>query len=210
MTRMSEKAFEPPSGRISPIRPQSVGTVSGVVALAALVVLAIPTTAAARQKQTAANCAATTAEPTRATTAKAEKSILCLLNVERSKRGLHRLRSSPKLAKAARGHSKDMVKYRRFRHKIPGRPNLVKRIKKTGYLVGARAWSVGENIAWGTGSYSTPASLVDAWMHSAGHRRNILRRSFKHVGVGIVTGAPTRRNEDGAGATVTTDFGKRS
>ena len=38
----------------------------------------------------------------------------------------------------------------------------------------------GENIAYG---YETPAELVRAWMHSAGHRANILSPQFHRIGV---------------------------
>jgi uncharacterized protein YkwD len=38
----------------------------------------------------------------------------------------------------------------------------------------------GENIADG---YSTPRALVSAWMHSAGHRANILSTHFHRLGV---------------------------
>jgi uncharacterized protein YkwD len=38
----------------------------------------------------------------------------------------------------------------------------------------------GENIAYG---YETPRSLVRAWMHSEGHRANILSRHFHRIGV---------------------------
>ena len=40
--------------------------------------------------------------------------------------------------------------------------------------------SAGENIAYG---YSTPRALVSAWMHSKGHRANILSRHFNRIGV---------------------------
>jgi uncharacterized protein YkwD len=38
----------------------------------------------------------------------------------------------------------------------------------------------GENIAYG---YETPRALVSAWMHSAGHRANILSPHFHRIGV---------------------------
>ena len=38
----------------------------------------------------------------------------------------------------------------------------------------------GENIAFG---YETPRALVSAWMHSEGHRANILSRHFHRIGV---------------------------
>jgi uncharacterized protein YkwD len=53
--------------------------------------------------------------------------------------------------------------------------------------------------------FGTPAAMVDAWMHSPGHRLNLLHRSFRDVGIGIVAGTPT----GGGGATYTTDFGVR-
>jgi uncharacterized protein YkwD len=40
--------------------------------------------------------------------------------------------------------------------------------------------TAGENIASG---YETPRALVSAWMHSAGHRANILNRHFHRIGV---------------------------
>jgi uncharacterized protein YkwD len=48
---------------------------------------------------------------------------------------------------------------------------------------------VGENVAYG---YRTGRSVVnDGWMHSAGHRANILKRSYRLLGVGA------RRSADG-------------
>ncbi len=43
--------------------------------------------------------------------------------------------------------------------------------------------SAGENIAMGQ---STPEEVVNAWMNSEGHRKNILSSSFTHIGVGHV------------------------
>ena len=48
---------------------------------------------------------------------------------------------------------------------------------------------VGENIAWGTGSYGTPEGLVSLWMHSPDHRHIILMASLHRIGLGIATGS---------------------
>ncbi len=40
--------------------------------------------------------------------------------------------------------------------------------------------TAGENIAFG---YETPRALVSAWMHSPGHRANILNPHFHRIGV---------------------------
>ena len=41
--------------------------------------------------------------------------------------------------------------------------------------------SVRANLAWGTGSEASPVEVVDGWMHSRGHRENVLRDAFTHV-----------------------------
>ena len=50
-------------------------------------------------------------------------------------------------------------------------------------LLTCKARSVGENVAYGN---VTPAQLVSMWMNSAGHRANILKPGFTHLGVGDV------------------------
>src|SRR6185436_15136660 len=80
------------------------------------------------------------------------RAIFRLLNQERVKRGLHPVRHSAALDEAARWQSRDMVARGYFDHERSGGPNLSERIRRTGYLSGARSWAVGENIAWGEGS----------------------------------------------------------
>ena len=135
---------------------------------------------------------------------------LCLLNEERTKRGLKALIAHPQLEKAAQNYSQAMVRQGFFDHVSPSGSTLLSRVRRgTRYLKGARRYSLGENIAWGTSSYATPGETVRGWMESSGHRANILDRRFKHIGIGVVPGAP----EDGQGmpaATYTTDLGHRS
>ena len=45
-----------------------------------------------------------------------------------------------------------------------------------------------------------------AWMASPGHRANVLRRSFRELGIGIAAGMPT---DPASGATYTADYGAR-
>jgi uncharacterized protein YkwD len=128
---------------------------------------------------------------------------LCLLNRERSIRGLRKLRADGKLRSAATGHAGDMVAKHYFDHTSKSGASFVARIKRTGWTRSRRSWTVGENIGYGSGSLATPREMVRSWMHSAGHRQNILARQFKMIGVGVANGAPTG---DG-GATYATDFG---
>jgi uncharacterized protein YkwD len=131
-----------------------------------------------------------------------------ILNHERAKHGLRPLRRSAALDEAARWQSHDMVARAYFEHERPGGPSLARRIRRTGYLAGTGSWAIGENIAWGEGSLSTPESIMQAWMKSPGHRANILRRRFEHVGIGLEPGIPERAGQEG-GVTATTDFGAR-
>ena len=78
----------------------------------------------------------------------------------------------------------------------------------TGYIAGARAWSVGETLAWGRAKGASPRRIVRGWMHSAAHRSIILRRGFRHVGVGVAAGSPVP-GLDHRAATVTAVFGFR-
>lgn len=133
----------------------------------------------------------------------------CLLNVERTKRGARALRLDGSLDKAAARFSRQMVRQGFFDHRSPGGSTLGSRVKQTSYLQGARSWSLGENIAYGTGSLSTPAATVRSWMNSPGHRANILNRSFSEIGVGVAAGAPVRLRASETAATYTTNFGRR-
>jgi uncharacterized protein YkwD len=135
------------------------------------------------------------------------KATLCLINRERTRRGMSRLRLNSRLSKAARGHSTDMVRRHYFAHTSPTGSTFAERIRSTGYLGSARSWTIGENLVWGTKRQSTPAGALDMWMHSPLHRANILRRAFREVGIGIVLGSP--RDLDGPAATYTTDFGTK-
>jgi uncharacterized protein YkwD len=134
---------------------------------------------------------------------KAELATLCLLNAERRARGLGRLRENRALRRAALRHSEDMVERDFFEHGNPDGVGPHERIVRAGYTLRRTGFSTGENLA--TGDPGTPAAMVDGWMHSPGHRRNILRRSFDEIGIGIVP----RHQEGGLGATYTTTFGGR-
>ena len=102
-----------------------------------------------------------------------------------------------------------MVSERFFDHTAPSGVTMVDRIRRAGYTSGARAWGLGENIAWGSGRLATASQIHRSWMRSAGHRANILMRSFREIGIGIETGLPVRLSAAQSGATYTTDFGYR-
>ncbi|HKP88973.1 MAG TPA: CAP domain-containing protein [Thermoleophilaceae bacterium] len=166
-------------------------------AVAALVALAAPGAASARV------CHHTGADPNKVSLHKVQTATLCLINNRRRKRGLPRLSENHRLDLASMRHARDMAAHNFFEH-----GDFVGRIKRADYLDGAGSWTVGENIAWGGGSYATPGAIVRMWMDSPPHRANILSRRFHEIGIGIARGTPSARV--GGGATYATDFGARS
>ena len=135
----------------------------------------------------------------------AERATLCLLNAERRARDLAPLRGDPLLRVAALRQSRDMVARSFFEHVNPDGLDHHDRILRAGYRLGTGAFATGENLATGQREASTPAVIVDGWMHSGGHRANILRRAFEEIGIGIVP----RAEQGGPGATYTTTFAGR-
>jgi uncharacterized protein YkwD len=152
---------------------------------------------------TACSSSTATSMPSQANVAQVQSTVLCLVNRERTSRGLKRLRSSSKLAQAAAGHSRDMVRRGYFDHVSPGGSTMQDRIKPTGWFSGGRSYFFAENLAWGSGELASPQHIVESWMNSAGHRRNILTRRYDELGVGIALGTPEALD----GATYTTNFG---
>jgi uncharacterized protein YkwD len=174
-----------------------------LAALLALVALLAPSAAQAQ------GCANVNAKPTRANLELVRAAVLCLHNAERVRHGLPRLSENPRLRRAAARHTEHMVAAHFFDHTTPAGATMVERIRRTGYTSGARGWSIGENIAWGTGRLATAVQIHRSWMHSPGHRANILQRSFREIGIGIETGVPVRLSVSQPGATYTADFGVR-
>jgi uncharacterized protein YkwD len=129
----------------------------------------------------------------------------CLLNAERAARGLTALKPDRQLQRAALAHGGDMVGHQYFAHEGLDGSQPAERIRATGYLSGGGAWRIGENLAWGTGDLATPRSIMAAWMHSPGHRANILQPEYRQIGFGVIAGNPNAK--DGAGATYVTEFG---
>ena len=99
-------------------------------------------------------------------------------NHERAEQGLPQLKWDEALAVAARKHAALMADQEELSHRLPGEAALDTRIAQAG----ARFSSVGENVAIGP----EPPEIHIGWMHSPGHRANILGTRFNALGVGVV------------------------
>jgi uncharacterized protein YkwD len=155
----------------------------------------------------ATQCPNTDVTPGTVPTSVLQEATLCLLNEQRAAAGEVALVAQPQLEEAAAGYSSQMVVQGFFAHVSPQGTTLESRVRATQYTVDA-SWTLGENIAWGSGALATPGNIMIAWMNSAEHRRNILDGEFREVGIGIVAGTPSA--QPAAGATYTTDFGIRT
>ena len=104
--------------------------------------------------------------------------VLELTNVERSKAGLQPLKLQANLRDSATWKAHDMAVHNYFSHEDADGRDFSDRICSFGY----QAWrALGENIAAGQ---DTPEQVVDSWMHSPGHRKNILNPAFTEIGIG--------------------------
>lgn len=173
-----------------------------LTALLGVLLLAAPPDAA-RAKRSSTGCQQTQATPSAGNLRQVERATLCLLNAERSRRGMRDLQVNFRLARAADRHAADMVEHRYFGHDSRNGDSFSDRIRAAGYLPRSGSWLVGENLAWGSGSMGSAEKIMKAWMNSPGHRANILNARYREIGIGLIKGSP----RGGAGATYATEFG---
>jgi uncharacterized protein YkwD len=124
----------------------------------------------------------------------ASRVVFCLVNVQRTRRGLPALRHSWRLANVARVHARDIVKYQFIGHHSPAHGSLLQRVKRSGYGRNRRL-TFGEILGAGRGRWSTPRSIVREWMRRHIHRKAILYPKFRAMGVGAARGMPSRNNK---------------
>jgi uncharacterized protein YkwD len=113
-----------------------------------------------------------------------ESRIVVLVNAERRQRGLRELSWNPRLDQAAKLHARNMATYRKMSHVLPESrfPTLSHRAAHVAYPYKM----IAENIALG---YRDAESVVEGWMKSPGHRRNILSPEVSELGTGVVSSA---------------------
>ncbi len=108
-----------------------------------------------------------------------EQQVVNLTNQEREKAGLAPLEVDSELSKVAQAKSEDMRDNNYFAHNSPTYGSPFDMMNQ----FGVEYQTAGENIAKGQ---QTPEEVVNAWMNSEGHRKNIMNGSFTHIGVGYV------------------------
>lgn len=105
-------------------------------------------------------------------------------NDARARNGLPALRTSAKLAEAARIHAEQMASAQRAAHTIANAryPTMQDRINAVGYAY----LQIAENVAW---NQRGAQEVVAGWMTSSGHRANILDPGFTEIGAAMARSA---------------------
>ena len=137
------------------------------------------------------------------------RSISCLVQHRREDHGLSRFEANRRLRSSAKRHNTYMLAIDCFSHQCSGEPDLLSRVRATGYLGSALTYRVGEDLGYSL----TPGRMIRSWMHDRLHRQNILSNGFEDFGVSAARGcphdpayAPCSGEHD---ATYTVNFGSR-
>jgi uncharacterized protein YkwD len=167
-------------------RDATAGDRFGIAALAAvlaaMLIAGLALLASPRLEAAAAATCANAEAPSQGLERKAlRKALACLINKERKQRDLVKVAKNRQLKKAAQRHTNAMVKTSCLLHRCPGEAPLDQRIRSSGYTDNARRWAYAEN----TGCAVTAKAMFARWMDSDYHRGNIVRRKFRHIGVGV-------------------------
>ncbi|CAN5201339.1 hypothetical protein BH18GEM1_BH18GEM1_19000 [soil metagenome] len=107
--------------------------------------------------------------------------MLTSVSAERRKARRLPLRIDGRLERAAQRHADDMLARGYYGHETPEGVGPRERAAAAGY----EGAGIGENLA--QGQYSVE-EVMDGWMKSPGHRRELLEPSFSHVGFGFAHG----------------------
>ena len=121
------------------------------------------------------------ASPARCAASSASAALLCHVNAARRANGAPPLAAAPLLGRAAGAKGAAIVRCGQFTHGPCGR-DPVGPVRASGYAF--RLW--GENLYWGSGRLASARSAVQGWLRSPGHRRAMLDRRFREVGIAAV------------------------
>lgn len=163
---------------------------------------------AAIAKVLATPCQNTELTPEPANLALVRMAVLCLINTERAQHDTEPLQANARLEAAAESHGQEMIAANYFAHVSPSGLTPVQRVRQTGYIPSAEAgYVIGENLAWGTLTLSTPAAIVGAWIASPEHLANILEAKYQDTGIDVEAELPASLAEGVQGALYTQEFG---
>jgi uncharacterized protein YkwD len=109
----------------------------------------------------------------------AEQYLLAAANQDRANQGLPALRLDPVLTQASAFHAREMAEHDAISHQFPNEPELAER----GSNAGVHFSHIAENV----GEAPTSVIIHNLWMHSPGHRANLLDPNVNTIGIAIVS-----------------------
>lgn len=163
----------------------------------------------AAAKTTPPPCRGANLSPSAFNAASVDAATLCLIDQVRVAYHLRPLQFNRELRALATGQVDDMVSWNYFADYRPPGLSPLSLLDATRYPSHTKSVCVGQNIAWGTGQYASPTSMVAAWMASPEHRRIILTREYRDAGVGVTAAVPPLFGPELAGATYAIEFAAR-
>jgi uncharacterized protein YkwD len=183
----------------------SAALVSTCLGISFAIILAAP----ARSLAGAPACRGSALAPVRSDLRELARATLCLVNDVRATHHLHRLHANTHLGSAAANALALMIQDDYFADVGPGGQTPLSLIVGSGYVHAGETIQWGQNLAWGSGPKSTPASIVNAWMHSPPHRAIILDPTFADAGAAATPAVPPVMGGGVAGATYAIEFALR-
>jgi uncharacterized protein YkwD len=154
-------------------------------------------------------CADANVHPNATNALTVDAATLCLVNQVRVAHGLRPLRANHELGRVARSQVTAMVSHDYFADVRPTGQTPLSLVAVTRYAAHAAEFSVGQNIAWGTEGFTTPAHIVAEWMASQPHREVMLSSVYRNAGVAVLPAVPAILASSGVGATYAIEFGVR-
>jgi uncharacterized protein YkwD len=109
----------------------------------------------------------------------AEQYLLAAANEARANQGLSPLHLDPVLTEASAAHAREMANHANISHQFNDEPDLAER----GASAGAHFSLISENVG------EAPSSVIihDLWMHSPGHRANLLDPNVDAIGIAVIS-----------------------
>ncbi|WP_223838003.1 CAP domain-containing protein [Streptomyces venezuelae] len=180
------------------------GTARGLAVAGVLSAVLVPVTA---PPATAVTCSvsASNRAPSSSNDSASRNAVICLINAERTRRGLPALTVNQALTTAAQQHSAAAVQQKwwgpnKDSHRNPQTGSTpLSRIRGAGYCPNPRSWGVAEITYNGWGGSGTPKAAVNWWTNVStwGHRERVLDPSMREIGAWAQPGAA---DPAGAGA----------
>jgi uncharacterized protein YkwD len=156
-----------------------------------------------------AGCANAHLRPSGRNAARIDAATLCLIDRVRAGQGLRGVRPNRQLGRVAAGQVASMLRWNYFADVGPSGRTPFALVFVTAYRAHSASISVGQNIAWASGAYATPAHVVAEWMASPPHRQIMLSGEFHDAGVAVSSVLPSVLRAGRRGAVYAVEFGVR-